>query len=636
MCGLVGVVAARDEAVAPLVGRMVEAIAHRGPDGEGVWCDDVHGVGLGHTRLAIIDLSPTGAQPMTSRDGRWVVVLNGEIYDHADHRERLSRRGVRLRGTSDTEVLLELVALDGVQAALTSVDGMFAVALWDRENRELTLARDRLGEKPLLYGRVGRTFAFSSELGALRLVPGAPTSPDPGALSEFLRRGYVPSPLSIMPGIRKLPPGTTLTVDRSGTAGDPVPYWSLDEVSRTGLRDPLHGDDSGLADRLDEALRTSVRRRLVADVPVGAFLSGGLDSSLVAAVAQAVSSAPVRTFTVAVGGQKDESVHAAKVAAHLGTDHTTLPLPELDALTLAQRVATTYDEPFADPSAMPTTVLCAAAREHVTVCLSGDGADELFAGYNRHRVASGALHRVRALPAPVRRGIAHGIHRVPVARWDAWAGRAGVSTPDVGTKAHKLARAVRADSVTDAYAALSTMWDPSSLLLAPSPALAPPAATSVDGTLADLLLTEQQVMLPDNMLVKVDRASMAVALEVRVPFLDHRVVELSWRLPGPSKIRGGQGKWIERDLLDRYVPRELWDRPKVGFDPPLAQWLRGPLRGWARDLLAPDRLRRQGLIRPEPVTRALDAHLAGRENLDYPLWTILMMQSWLETTGWAN
>jgi len=635
VCGIVGIVGARNQSAGPLVEGMVKAILHRGPDGDGVWSDEDRGIGLGHSRLAIIDLSPTGAQPMTSHDGRWVMVLNGEIYDHADHRERLSRRGVRLRGTSDTEVLLELVALDGVESALRSVDGMFAVGVWDRESRELTLARDRLGEKPLLYGRVGPLFAFASELGALRLLPGAPTSPDPEALTEYLRLGYVPAPLSILPGVRKLPPGSLLTVSGDGVAGEPVAYWSLADASRSGLADPLVGDDAELADHLDEALRQSVRRRLVADVPVGAFLSGGVDSSVVAAVAQAVSSGPVRTFTVAVGGANDESGPAAKIAAHLGTDHTTLPLPELDALTLAHRVAATYDEPFADPSAVPTTVLCAAAREHVTVCLSGDGADELFGGYNRHRVATGPLSRVRALPAPVRRGIADGIRRVPVTRWDALATRAGLSTPDVGTKAHKLAHAVRADSVTEAYAALATMWVPSSLMLAPSPALMPRSVTS-DDALAQLLLTEQQVMLPDNMLVKVDRASMAVALEVRVPFLDHRLVELSWRLPATSKIRGGQGKWIERDLLDRYVPRELWDRPKVGFDPPLAQWLRGPLREWACDLLAPERLRRQGLIRPEPVTRALESHLAGRENHDYRLWTVLMMQSWLDLTGWTT
>ncbi|GAA4125124.1 asparagine synthase (glutamine-hydrolyzing) [Knoellia locipacati] len=636
MCGIVGILGARNQSAGPLVERMVEAVVHRGPDGDGVWSDEDRGVGLGHSRLAIVDLSPTGAQPMTSHDGRWVLVLNGEIYDHADHRERLSHRGVHLRGTSDTEVLLELVALDGVESALRSVDGMFAIGVWDRDTREFTLARDRLGEKPLLYGRVGPLFAFASELGALRLLPGAPTSPDPEALTEYLRLGYVPAPLSILPGVRKLPPGSLLTVDAAGQAGEPVAYWSLADASRSGLGDPLVGDDAELTDHLDEALRTSVRRRLVADVPVGAFLSGGVDSSVVAAVAQAVSSGPVRTFTVAVGGTNDESGHAAKIAAHLGTDHTTLPLPELDALTLAERVAATYDEPFADPSAVPTTVLCAAAREHVTVCLSGDGADELFGGYNRHRVATGTLSRVRALPSPVRRGIAHGIRRVPVTRWDALATRAGMSTPDVGTKAHKLAHAVRADSVTDAYAALATMWVPSSLMLAPSPALLPRSVPSAHDALAELLLTEQQVMLPDNMLVKVDRASMAVALEVRVPFLDHRLVELSWRLPATSKIRGGQGKWIERDLLDRYVPRELWDRPKVGFDPPLAQWLRGPLREWACDLLAPERLRRQGLIRPEPVTRALESHLAGRENHDYRLWTVLMMQSWLDLTGWTT
>jgi asparagine synthase (glutamine-hydrolysing) len=610
---------------------MSSTVAHRGPDDHGRWLDPEVGLALGHRRLAVVDLSPAGHQPMVSADGRWVLVLNGEIYDHSEHRRGLESQGVGFRGHSDTEVLLELVARSGPEAAVAAVDGMFALALWDRRDRQLVLARDRMGEKPLYYGRVGDAFAFASELSAIRGLPGVATSPDPEALAEYLRFGFVPSPHSILEGVRKLLPGCIVRVTSDGCPGEPVAYWSLSRVAAAGLSDPLDVGDDELVALADRVLRQSVHRRLEADVPVGTFLSGGLDSSTVVALAQAVSTQSVRTFTVAVGGAGDESEAAALVARHLGTEHTTLPLPEVDALEMATRVGAVHDEPFADPSAIPTALLSAAAREHVTVCLSGDGADELLGGYNRYRVARGGLSHLLTLPGPVRGGIATGLRSVPPGAWDRLGQVVPGRRPGLGTKAHKLAGALGADDALGAYAVLATQWDPAEVMTEPPRPLENRTAGPAGATpLGGMLLADQQRTLPDDMLVKVDRASMAVALEVRVPFLDHRFVELTWRMPERAKIRDGRGKWLVRRLLGQYVPQELWDRPKVGFDPPLADWLRGSLREWAHDLLTPDRLRRQGLLRPEPISQALAAHDSGRRNNDYALWTVLMLQCWLD------
>lgn len=634
MCGVVGIIDPSSSGVAQPLAAMSRAVRHRGPDDAGSWVDQGRGVGLAHRRLSVIDLSPTGHQPMTSADGRWVLAFNGEIYDHDEQRAWLSERGKTWRGSSDTEVLLELVAEVGVAEALRRVDGMFACAFWDRRGRELVLARDRIGEKPLYYGRVGGRFAFASELSALDTLPGRSSALDPEGLASYLRRGFVTSPHAIVAGLRRVPPGATVRVDAAGRAGPPEQFWSLFETARTGQADTAAWSDEEAITALGDAMAGSVSRRLGADVAVGAFLSGGVDSTTVVALAQQVSPRPVRTFTVAVGGPGDESSHAARIAHHLGTDHLTLPLPDLAPIDLVQRVVDGYDEPFADPSAMPTSLLSAAARDHVTVALSGDGADELFAGYNRYRVVGRALTSLRRLPTPLRAGAAGAARSVSPDRWDRIARGLRVGTPDVGTKVHKLAHVLAAPNQAGAQLALSRMWDPEAVLVDPpsSPGrlVVPPPELS---PLAAMLLVDQTELLPDDMLVKVDRASMASALEVRVPFLAPAVVDLSWRLPDHLKVRQGQGKWIVRELLGRHVPRHLWDRPKVGFDPPLADWLRGPLSDWAQDLLSTDRLRRQGLIRPEPVAEALTAHLSGRENRDYALWTMLMLQAWLDRRG---
>lgn len=628
MCGIAGGLGAGD--LTPTVTTISVALEHRGPDDHGLWSDPEAGVALAHRRLSIVDLSPAGHQPMISADGRWVLVLNGEIYGHDDHRRALELAGERFRGHSDTEVFLALIAKDGPSGACAAVDGMFAFAAWDRAERVLHLGRDRMGEKPLYYGRVGGQFVFASELRALRRLPDVSSEPDPSAVAAYLRLGFVPSPWTILPGIRKIPAGTIVQVDEGARTTEPAAYWDLREVARLGLANPMLGDESEWITQAEHLLTYSVSRRLVADVPVGAFLSGGLDSTTIVALAQRAASRPVRSFTVAVGGADDESTAAAAVARYLGTDHTTLPLPELDPLELAEGVARTYDEPFADPSAIPTTLLCRAARDHVTVCLSGDGADELLGGYNRYRVASGPIGRMLGLPRPIRHGIGAALSAASPATWDRLAAALPGRPPAVGTKLHKMARALKADSSLGAYAALATQWDPAEVLLEPpSPGESLPTVAGAS-SLQAMLLCDQASTLPDDMLVKVDRASMAVALEVRVPFLDHRFVEHTWRLPDSAKIRRGQGKWLIRQILGRHVPAELWQRPKLGFDPPLASWLRGPLREWAHDLLSPARLESQGLLRPKPVQSALAAHDTGRANMDYQLWTLLMLQTWLE------
>lgn len=630
MCGIVGLVGPPHLHEEDWLGRMSRCVVHRGPDRVGTWVDERRGVQLGHQRLSIIDLTDTGNQPMTSATGRFVIVFNGEIYDFQEHREYLIRKGVTFRGTSDTEVLLALLEQRGLADVLAGVDGAFAFALWDRANDELILARDRLGEKPLFYGQVGGLLAFASELNAIEALPNAPREIDKLALAGYLEHGFVPGAASILAGVSKVPPGSTVRWTASAGVHEPEAYWDLAEAARRGLADPIT-DAAAATDELERLLTDSIRRRLISDVPIGAFLSGGVDSTTIAALAQSVSETPLRTFTVAVGGLGDESRYAARIAAHLGTAHETLELPSLDPVTLAQRAIEIHDEPFADPSSIPMSLVCAAARQRVTVCLSGDGGDELFAGYNRHRVAVGSLARVRQVPHPVRSSVASGLLAVRPESWNRLARITRRQTVDVGTKAHKLAEVLRAADATDAYDSLARQWDPAEILL-DAPAARRPVATDLPGAapLDHVLLREQTGLLPDDMLVKGDRTSMATGLELRLPLLDHHIVEFSWRLPAELKFRNGKGKWPLRHILGRHVPPELWDRPKTGFDPPLAEWLRGPLREWAQDLLSPASLRDRGFLRPEPIAAALDQHLTGVRNNDYKLWTVLMFQGWLE------
>lgn len=649
MCGIAGAVGrlAPDD-LARLATSLGSAVRHRGPDGRGLWVAPDAGVALAHRRLAVVGLGEQGHQPMTSADGAVTVTFNGELYDHAQHRERLRDGGLRLRGGSDTEVLVELMARHGVVETLPLVDGMFALAAWDRRRRRLVLARDRMGEKPLYWVGGPRVVTFCSEARALAAVPGAGRELDRRALAAYLRRGFVTGDRGILDGVRRLPPGHWVAVDEDGRLDGPNAWWRAADVAEAGWAAPLPRRQA--ADTVEDALRDAVRGMLVADVPVGAFLSGGVDSTLVCALAQQVSSRPVSTFTVGFDQPDDgtaqagvdESGAAAAVARALGTSHHTLRVGPTDAHEALAGVVAVHDEPFADPSAVPTALLCRAARRHVTVCLSGDGADEVLAGYNRYRATTGPLATVLRLPRPVRAGAAAALGAVPARGWDAVGRRApsALSTrvlpSDLAVKAHKLGRVLRAGDGAAAYDALAGVLAPDVLLAHPGDALGhgtPVPESPLPAGLSPLrraMLRDQLTTLPDDMLVKVDRASMAVALEVRVPFLHRAVVEAAARVADADLVARGRPKSLLREVVARHVPPQLVDRPKRGFDPPLGAWLRGPLRAATTDLLSADRLRRQGLLDPRPVSALVEQHLSGRRDHAYALWTLLVLQSWLD------
>ena len=655
MCGIAGFVdlrAARSAGeLSDIATRMATAIIHRGPDDAGVWVEAESGVALGFRRLAIIDLTPTGAQPMVSADGRFVLVYNGEIYNHHELRADLERAGIALRGRSDSEVLLEFAARFGPAATLRRANGMFAFALWDREARVLHLARDRMGEKPLYYGLVGDSLVFASELKSLRPVPGFSGEIDRAALAAYLRLGYVPAPFSIHRGIGKLPAGTHLEVHleefaRSRRLPEPVAYWTVADAVAAGVADPLTAGDDAAIEQLDWLLRDAVAMRMEADVPLGAFLSGGIDSSTVVALMQAQSERPVRTFTIGSPDAGYDEAHAAKaVAAHLGTDHTELYVTGEDALDVVPRLPALYDEPFGDSSQIPTFLVAELARRSVTVGLSGDGGDELFGGYNRYVYAPAVWHRIGGVPAGVRRAAGHALAVAPPGVYDglyraverALPARARQRMP--GDKLHKLGGVLGCAGPEEIYRALVSQWpQPEAVArgaIERQAALPPfPAAGRSPEALAAFTRwmghADMVTYLPDDILAKVDRASMGVSLEARVPLLDHRVVELSARVPMGMKIRDGRSKWLLRQVLYRYVPAELVERPKMGFGLDVGAWLRGPLRDWAEGLLGEYRLRDEGYLDPAPIRAALAEHQSGRRNHAQRLWAVLMFQSWLE------
>ena len=645
MCGIAGFIGGGRSEVPGfenIVSGMIAALHHRGPDSHGVWVDRESGVALAHSRLAIIDLSSAGHQPMHSASGRLVLVFNGEIYNFKELKQALEGEGMapRWRGTSDTEVLLAAFEAWGVERTLQAAVGMFALALWDKRHKVLVLARDRMGEKPLYYGRQQGFFFFGSELKALKMHPAFNGQIDRESLTLYLRHGYIPAPCSIYQGIHKLSPGHFLRFRQTSGKPEEVisPYWQLKDVIEKARHNPFDGDENEAVQELERLLDQSLQGQMVADVPLGAFLSGGYDSSTVVSLMQARSTRPVKTFTIGFHEKRyNEAEHAKTVARHLGTEHTELYVTPEDAMKVIPRLPLMWDEPFSDSSQIPTFLVSELTRRHVTVSLSGDGGDELFFGYRRYFNGWRIWRVLRRVPNPVRRMIALAMEKLP--------GRSlengmrflpkRFQVPQLAYRLPNLAEIVSQRSGASFYRRLvSHAKDPAALVLGGSE---PETIFDCHGKMVDLPDFREYMMymdaisyLPDDILVKVDRATMAVSLEARVPLLDHRLVEFAWRLPMRFKYRNGQGKWLLRQVLYRYVPREIMDRPKMGFGVPIKHWLRGSLRDWGEALLDENRLRREGFFHPGPIRKMWREHLEGRFPWHYYLWDFLMFQAWLD------
>jgi len=631
MCGITGFVdltrGTSAEELSTRVRRMADALAHRGPDDHGTWVSAQHGIALGHRRLSILDLSPTGHQPMLSHDGQWVICYNGEIYNHLELRRDLEARGIPFRGTSDTETLVNGFSAWGVKETVRRCRGIFAIAAVHIPSGELTLVRDHLGVKPLYFGRRGSTVYFGSELKALRAHPQFAAEIDRHVLPQYLRHNYVPGPYSIYRGVRKLQPGTLATLQPDAPDAVVAPYWSFSERAEQGVRDPIAGDPAAITSRLEAELSRAVSEQMLSDVPLGAFLSGGIDSSLVVALMQKHSSRPVKTFTIGFELQDyNEAPFAEAVAKHLGTDHTEHYVTAQQARDVIPRLPAMYDEPFADSSQIPTFLVCELARRHVTVALSGDGGDELFCGYLRY---AAPLFGTRGgyFPAVVRHPLSAAARVagriLPPGKWRKLSNRAASFLKDAdpdqrylrGMSHWALSEAV----VRDAQPVPTMFLDPTQWPQFPS-------------RQQRWMWLDSLNYLPDDILVKVDRASMAVSLEARVPLLDPKVVELAWRVPHEMKARGWTGKLILREILAKHVPRALFERPKKGFGVPIAEWLRGPLREWAEDLLSESRLNREGYFHAAPIRAKWHEHLSGRVDWAYHLWDVLMFESWLSAS----
>ena len=655
MCGIAGFLDGRyavSEEACSIARAMADAIAHRGPDDAGIWLDRGAGVALAHRRLAIIDPSPAGRQPMESVSGRHIIVFNGEIYNHTDIRRQLEIRcpnACPWRGHSDTETLLAAIECWGLEKALQAAVGMFAFALWDREARTLYLARDRMGEKPLYYGMQNGVFLFGSELKALATHPAFGGDIDRDVLTLLLRHNYIPSPHSIYRGVRKLPAGTYIAVDRGparqsvGELPEPQRYWSLREVVADGCTHSFEGNANDAVAALHDVLLQAVRQQMVADVPLGAFLSGGIDSSTIVALMQAQSERPVQTFTIGFGDPDyNEAAYAAAVAKHLGTEHTDLYVSAGDALEVIPRLPTLFDEPFADHSQIPTFLVAQMARQCVTVALSGDGGDEIFGGYRHYTRTPWLWQAVSRTPTPFCRLGTHAIGVLLPHGSGHWLPDSSLRRTQLGrgwaqakVKARKLASLMECQSPEQLYRRQISRWlNPETVVCGssePSTVLADPASWPDAPDFASRLMAVDALSyLPEDILVKVDRAAMGVSLETRTPFLDHRVVEFAWRLPLSVKIRNGRQKWGLQQILYKYVPKKLIERPKAGFEMPLAAWLRGPLRDWAEALLDERRLQREGFFDPQPIRQQWHEHLSGREHWEGHLWSVLMFQAWLE------
>jgi asparagine synthase (glutamine-hydrolysing) len=620
---------------------MANAISHRGPDCVGFWTDHASGINLAHRRLAVVDLSPAGNQPMMSSSGRYVLSYNGEIYNHLRLREMLLNEGnapTAWRGHSDTETLLAAIEAWGLMVTLQRAVGMFAIALWDRLDRQLTLVRDRLGEKPLYYGWQGSgrhaVFLFGSELSALRRHPAFEAQISRDALALFMRHSFIGGPHSIYSGISKLLPGHLLTVSLRSNTPIISPWWSAADVATRGVANPFAGTPEEAVDALDTLLSDAVRQQMMADVPLGAFLSGGVDSSTVVALMQAQSTQPVRTFSIGFHqAGYNEAKYAKTIATHLGTDHTELYVTPAHMLAIIPKLPALYSEPFADSSQIPTYLVSEVARRHVTVSLSGDAGDELFCGYTRYRFAEGLWRKLSRLPPSLREFMAGLIKAVPLGAWDKFGQIVPLSR--IGEKLHKGAGVLGSKSVAELHLRLVSHWaDPTSVVLkSTEPATVFSGAAPYLAGLGDverMMVLDILSYLPDDILTKVDRAAMGVSLETRMPFLDHRIVEFAWRLPLGYKLLNGLTKWPVRQVLYKRVPKELIERPKMGFSVPIDTWLRGPLREWAEALLSNDRLRREGYFDPAPIRLKWTEHLSHKRDWQSQLWNVLMFQAWLE------
>jgi len=648
MCGIAGYINCRahGQASEEILKKMGAAIAHRGPDDSGVWFDNEAGIGLSHRRLSVVELSPAGHQPMVSASGRYVLVFNGEIYNHLSLRASLETTGTapNWRGHSDTETMLAGFDDWGIQTTIERSIGMFAFGVWDRCTRTLTLGRDRLGEKPLYYGWQGDIFLFGSELKALRAHPAFKAEVDRNALALLMRHNCIPAPYSIFMGIAKLQPGCLLTVSLAQHEALIIPYWSGKQVVESGLTRPFKGNANEAVDALGGLLVDAVGQQMMADVPLGAFLSGGVDSSTVVALMQAQSSRPVRTFSIGFYDDLyNEAQHAKVVAKHLGTDHTELYVTHQDALDVIPRLYNLYDEPFSDSSQIPTFLVSNMARQHVTVSLSGDAGDELFGGYNRYVLTSRLWGRLSKLPVAVRHALSIAITRVSPQTWNTltkmltYTQPNGTGMVNWGDTLHKGAGVMSSSSLHELYRGFVSHWTyPANLVIG---AIEPPTVLTditrhpkTNNEVELMMALDMLTYLPDDILNKVDRAAMGVSLETRVPFLDHRVVEFAWRLPLEYKLRDGMGKWVLRQVLYKYVPKELIERPKQGFGVPIYSWLRGPLRDWAEELLNEKRLKQEGYLNPAPIRQKWIEHLSGKMNWQYHLWDVLMFQAWLESS----
>lgn len=648
MCGIAGIFDKRGSldtgSLRDTVLKMTSAIIHRGPDDGDVWAETNIGIALGHRRLSIVDLSQEGHQPMLSACQRYVIVFNGEVYNHQELRKDLEKLSMapQWRGHSDTEVMLAAISHWGLDAAIQRFVGMFAFALWDRKDKKLFLVRDRLGEKPIYYGWIAKCFVFASELKALRVCQDWEGDIDRDALSLLMRHNYIPAPYSIYKNVNKVLPGSIVSVQFNSSPDESIQsrqYWTVKAAAEAGLAAPFQGSESDAIEHLDDLLRRSVKQQMAADVPLGAFLSGGVDSSIIVALMQAQSSRAIKTFTIGFTEKNfDEAIYAKQVAKHLGTDHTELYINPDDALNVIPKIPIIFDEPFSDSSQIPTYLVSQLARRHVTVSLSGDGGDELFAGYTRYMWGNEIWNKIGWMPKQVRRGVASGLETISPATWGRLFNTFAAVVPErlkqynLGDKLHKVTEVLRFDNTQQLYRNLVSHWcDPASVVLG---AIEPGSMLTKShginfSTFTDLMTYLDTISyLPDDILVKLDRTSMAVSLESRIPLLDYRVVEFARKLPLRMKVRNGQGKWLLRQVLYKYVPKELIERPKRGFGVPIESWMRGPLRDWCESLLSEKRLREDGFFKPEEIRNKWEEHVSGKRNWHYLLWDVLVFQAW--------